>query len=72
MNLYPPYIVPLITVLVIVILAVTIVSIMRQPIGFGNKLLWILIAVFLPLLGSAAYFVSYLLPNGIKGRSESR
>ena len=45
-----------IAVLVVIVWAITLYDIFRRHLGAGSTILWIVLTIFLPLIGSAIYW----------------
>lgn len=45
-----------IAVLVVIVWAITVYDIFRRHLGAGSTILWLLVTIFLPLVGSAIYW----------------
>jgi hypothetical protein len=45
-----------IAVLVVIVWAITVFDIFRRHLGAGSTILWLVVTIFLPLVGSAIYW----------------
>lgn len=61
MELYPTYIIPLASILLLLIITATIVIIMRTEKSLGSKVIWLILTLFLPLFGSFIYAINYII-----------
>lgn len=61
MELYSPNIIPIVTTIIILIIGFSIVWIFKNENSFGDKLLWLVLVILLPVFGSFLYLLYRLI-----------